>query len=101
MFNIFNKITSISVQELEDLLDQSIQLIDVRSAAEFQNGHIAQAINIPLQDIQTFQGKKEDKVYLICQSGARSRMATQFLNGQGYQAINVSGGMNQWQSHIE
>ena len=57
-------------------------------------------MNIPLQDMERFKGDKSKEVYIICQSDARSRMATQLLEQKGYDAINITGGMNQWSGPI-
>ncbi|MEY8445655.1 rhodanese-like domain-containing protein [Enterococcus ratti] len=93
---LFQTIKSISTTELKGKLHASIQLIDVRTPAEYQQGHIKQAKNIPLQQIMSFKGKQEEPVYLICQSGMRSKQASKILKKMGYEVINVRGGMNQW-----
>lgn len=68
----------------------------MRTPNEYRGGHIRQAKNVPLQRITSFKGDQEKPVYVICQSGMRSKQATKELNKMGYQAINVRGGMNQW-----
>ncbi|HJG22174.1 rhodanese-like domain-containing protein [Enterococcus durans] len=93
---LFQTIKSITIAELKGKLKSSIQLIDVRTPNEYRGGHIRQAKNIPLQRINSFKGDQTKPVYVICQSGMRSKQATKELNKMGYQAINVRGGMNQW-----
>ncbi len=93
---LFQTIQSISTSELKEKLSDSVQLIDVRTPGEYQGGHIRQAKNIPLQRITSFKGKPEKPVYVICQSGMRSKQASKELKKMGYQAVNVRGGMNQW-----
>lgn len=92
----FNKVESITVQQLKQKLNDDIHLIDVREPYEFEREHIQQAINIPLSALQQFNGDKDITYYIICKSGNRSKKATQFLNELGYKAINVTGGMNHW-----
>ncbi|KPJ22827.1 rhodanese-like domain-containing protein [Streptococcus phocae] len=88
---------SISTQELQELVKQKkIQLLDVRSKAEYQAGHIKQARHFPLNQIGTYKSPKGDPLYLICQSGMRSQKASRILNKMGYQTINVKGGMAAW-----
>jgi rhodanese-related sulfurtransferase len=63
-------------------------VVDVRSAGEFNSGHLPVAINIPLDEIETAlprQVKDKNQVLLLhCQSGMRSGMAKKKLNGMGY-----------------
>lgn len=93
----FNKINSISTDLLASRLKQAkIQLIDVREAHEFSAGHISGARNIPLGKIETFIPTKGAEIYLICQSGMRSRKAYKHLDKKGIKVINVAGGMSAW-----
>lgn len=100
MFRLFNRIPSITTAELEQRLSGTIVLLDVRTASEYKAGHIAKAKNIPLDKIGAYSGEKESPVYLICQSGARSKKAATILNKKGYHVINVRGGMSQWSGKI-
>lgn len=85
---------SITAAELEDILaKKKITLLDVREPNEYRGGHIKSARNFPLQDIHTYQGKKAEPVYVICQSGMRSKRAASVLSQKGYEAINIKGGM--------
>ena len=99
MFSLFNKIPSISTKELESKLAEKIVLLDVRTPAEYKSGHIYQAVNKPLDKMNTYQGK-EKEVYVICQSGMRSKKAAKTLKNKGYQVTNVKGGMSQWRGSI-
>lgn len=96
MFKLFQKIPSISTNELADKLEQSITLIDVRTPEEYRRGHIAKAVNYPLNKIDRYKGK-ENELYVICQSGMRSKQAAKVLKQKGYTVTNVQGGMNRWQ----
>ncbi|KAA7937874.1 rhodanese-like domain-containing protein [Vagococcus fluvialis] len=99
MFSLFNKIPSISTKELEDKLSEKIVLLDVRTQAEFKGGHIHQAISKPLDKMNTYNGKEKD-VYVICQSGMRSKKAAKTLKNKGYNVVNVRGGMSQWRGSV-
>lgn len=90
----FNRIPTISTDELEKKLPQKPQIIDVRESFEFQRGHIPGAKNVPLSKINNYTPK--DQVYVICQSGMRSKKAAKQLMRQGYDVINVRGGMSAW-----
>lgn len=91
--------TGITVEELHELITRPvpISIVDVRSRAEFNEYHLAGAINIPLDEIeghlQEIQGK--EPIYLICQTGKRSSRALKQLQAvlPGNQLYNIQGGM--------
>ncbi|MDW8726486.1 rhodanese-like domain-containing protein [Streptococcus suis] len=92
---------SLSLQDLLKVLeDKNTKLLDVREVDEFASGHIPEAINQPLSQIDQFKGDKNKHYLIICQSGMRSQRATDYLTSQGYQAVNVQGGMNAWTGDI-
>ena len=82
---------------------ENLDLIDVREVHEFQAGHAPGAKNLPLSTLE--QGYKELKpdheYHVICQGGARSASACQFLSAQGLTVTNVEGGMNAWPGDVE
>ena len=96
MFFLFTKIDSISTIELEQKLKENIQLIDVRTPGEFRRGHIKNAKNVPLNAIGQFTPITDETVYVICHSGARSKLAAKILKKKGYDVINIQGGMHAW-----
>ena len=76
------------------------QFIDVRTPEEYAAGHAYRARNIPLDTLTSNLDKleKNEPVYLICQSGRRSKQAAEILVESGFsQAISIEGGMNAWQ----
>ncbi len=96
-------LTEISVADLKVKLDanESLLLVDVRTPAEFtQDGHVAQATLIPLDQLTTRLGElpTDTPIYCICRSGNRSTTACDDLRTRGYTAINVSGGMIAWKA---
>ena len=52
--------------------------------------------NIPLNKIGQYREKHNSQIYVICQSGMRSKQATRILRKNGYDAVNISHGMNRW-----
>lgn len=91
---------TITVNSLKQLLKQSakIKLIDVREIDEFEAGHIKEAINIPLSELDKHVDKfnKEDDYIIICRSGNRSGTACDYLNQFEINTTNVQGGMIEW-----
>lgn len=73
-------------------------LLDVREPDEWAAGHAPQATHIPLGQLgnRANEVPQDQDVYVICRSGGRSGRATEALNGAGWQAINVAGGMQNW-----
>lgn len=81
--------------DMENLTgNDSVTLLDTRTKIEFDSGHIEGFINIPLDELRERLGKidKGKPVYVMCQSGLRSYIATRILEGRGYEAYNFAGG---------
>ena len=71
-------------------------VVDVRSPGEFASGHVAGSINLPLdsltQQAATVLPQRDLPMVLCCLSGARSGMAVQWLQAQGYSQVTNGGG---------
>ena len=90
-------ITAEEVQQLKK--DQKIQLVDVRTATEYNSGHIEGFENITLNSLEKNAAKiqKDAPVIIHCQSGVRGAMAYSILENLGYTNIlNYSGSINDW-----
>ncbi|MBE6970891.1 MAG: CoA-disulfide reductase [Ruminococcaceae bacterium] len=74
--------------------DGSVTLLDTRTAEEYSWGHIDGFQNIPVDELRERIGEIEfgKPVYVICQSGLRSYIATRILEGYGLEAYNFAGG---------
>ena len=74
--------------------DGSVTLLDTRTVGEFDGGHIDGFLNIPVDELRERLGKldKSKPVYVICQSGLRSYIASRILAGNGFECYNFSGG---------
>jgi phage shock protein E len=85
---MIKKSGQISAKDALDKLQNGALVIDVRTPGEFSSGHLASAINIPLDEIETALPKlakdKNQMLLLHCASGMRSGMAKSKLNGMGY-----------------
>ena len=75
---------------------ESLSVLDVREVEEFETLHLEGALNSPLSQLaDTYKQLDKDQLYyVICKSGMRSARACQFLAEQGYEVINVKGGMD-------
>ena len=76
--------------------NEQLSLVDVREVEEFQTLHLEGAQNLPLSQLADIYDQLDKDLlhYVICKSGMRSARACQFLVEQGYEVINVQGGMD-------
>ena len=74
--------------------DGSATLLDTRTEGEFSRGHIEGFRNIPVDELRQRIGEIEagKPVYVICQSGLRSYIASRILEEKGFEAYNFTGG---------
>lgn len=92
------KYENINYEDAQIILKNNKQavLLDVRSPQEYREGHLSNAINIPLYDIKQKIEKeipnKETALIIYCQTGNRSKTAADICSKKGYQNIyNLSG----------
>lgn len=89
------KVAQFHWNEVEKLkCDGSMTLIDVRTAEEFDSGHIKGFFNIPVDELREHIEEFDIKnpVYVVCQSGVRSYIACCILSQHGFECYNLSGG---------
>jgi rhodanese-related sulfurtransferase len=99
-FDLFKKkYQTVSPAKAQQAQSEGAMLIDVRESSEYRSGHAPGAKNISLQVIERRLGEipKERQIVVVCQSGMRSQRAADILSRNGYQVLNVSGGMIGWQ----
>jgi rhodanese-related sulfurtransferase len=88
VFFMMKKSGQISAKDALEKLKDGALVIDARSPGEFNSGHLAKAINIPVDEIEMALPKrvkdKKQVLLLHCQSGMRSGVAKQKLKGMGY-----------------
>lgn len=82
--------------------DRDVQRLDVRTVAEYSEGHIPGTININVLDdsfaaIADSVLQKDKPVALYCRSGKRSKKAAAILSSKGYQVYELDKGFNAWQ----
>ena len=85
----------------ELIADSSVVVLDVRTADEFGEGHLAGAINIDVKQSDFLQKAvsllpKVKTIAVYCRSGRRSANACERLSGEGYKAVNLKGGIMAW-----
>lgn len=92
-----------NVKDFDTLIqDEGIQRLDVRTLAEYSEGHIAKTININVMD-DSFSSmadsllQKDRPVAVYCRSGKRSKKAAAILSKKGYKVFELDKGFNSWQ----
>lgn len=78
------------------------QLLDVRQPKEYEAGHLAGAILIPLKELpeRLAELEKEKPVIVYCAVGGRSKAAAQLLSGKDFASVySMAGGIKAWQGH--
>ena len=84
-----------ALREREDVI-----LLDTRTPFEYIRGRADEFINIPLDDLRERVGEldRSKKIYVMCQSGLRSYLATRILMQNGFDAYNFAGGFRLYSS---
>ena len=90
---------SASIPEVSiDQVPADAVLLDVREDDEWAAGHAPGAVHVPMTALADRLDDLPDgsPVYVICRSGGRSARVTAYLNQQGWDSVNVAGGMGAW-----
>ncbi|PYZ92953.1 rhodanese [Salipaludibacillus keqinensis] len=94
-----------SANQIEEklLANEELNVIDVRETEEVATGKIPGAVNIPLSliEFRMHELDKSKEYTMVCRSGSRSGLATQFLQSHGFQVVNMTGGMMEWDGAVE
>jgi rhodanese-related sulfurtransferase len=99
-----NRVRQAAVDEVPSTLDtdgsggEAVVLLDVREDDEWQLGHAPGARHIPMGEVPARLDEipTDAELYVICHGGGRSQRVADYLVRNGYQPVNVSGGMAAW-----
>ena len=88
--------------DFKELMKNGAQIIDVRTKAEYQQGHVKGSINIPLNNLSNHYSKlKKDKpIITCCASGMRSAQGKNILKSNGFTEVHNGGGWMSLQNKI-
>ncbi|MDR3765756.1 MAG: rhodanese-like domain-containing protein [Butyricicoccus sp.] len=98
---------SISQEEAKNMMDnQTVIILDVREASEYNSGHIPNAILLPVGSITADTAAEvipelDSTVLVYCRSGNRSKKASAALAKLGYTNVLEFGGINTWEYEVE
>ena len=98
---------SVDVETFAQVIeDTTVVRLDVRTANEYAQGHIPDALLIDVTQANFVQKAeqllpKDKTIALYCRSGRRSKTAAEQLANQGYQVIELNTGFNSWKGKVE
>lgn len=93
----------IGTAELLQLQGGGATVVDVRTPSEFEGGHIASAVNVPLDQLQRVSATwdKQKAVVVYCATGARSADAAAYLESHGFREVHdLAGGAAAWTGEL-
>jgi rhodanese-related sulfurtransferase len=89
-------VPSIPPAEAADRAAEGWMLLDVRTDGEWAEGRIPGSVHVPMDQLTERLAEVADRVVCVCAVGARSARVAQFLSAQGYEAVNLDGGIYAW-----
>ena len=96
------QIPQMSVEDYVALPEGSVVLLDVREPEEWEDGHALEAVHVPMNSVPSTLAHApgpitpDTRVVVTCKAGGRSAQVTAWLVQQGYDAVNLEGGMLAW-----
>ncbi|GAB2693654.1 rhodanese-like domain-containing protein [Thalassiella azotivora] len=93
------EVPTVTVDDVPSDLHETL-VVDVREDDEWRAGHVEGSVHIPLGQLvqRVTELPRDREVLVICRSGNRSGQAVAWLNENGYETVNVAGGVGAWQS---
>lgn len=95
---------AITPQEVAQQLQQGkkLNLLDVREPAEWNEGHVEGARHIPVGQLieRLDELDPAQEIIVMCRSGNRSGLACELLHEKGFKVVNMTGGLNEWNSDL-
>ncbi len=92
-------VPTVAISGVPDPLPDGLAVVDVREPVEWQHGHIAGAIHIPLGELS---GRLDElpagQTLVVCKVGGRSAQAVMWLAQQGRDVVNLDGGLLDWEA---
>jgi rhodanese-related sulfurtransferase len=90
-------IPTAAVDGVPNPLPEGLVVLDVREDDEWRAGRLEGSVHIPLRELgERFTELPSGQVLVVCRSGHRSAHATAYLNDQGFDAVNLAGGLVAW-----
>jgi rhodanese-related sulfurtransferase len=92
-------VPTVAIEQVPDPLPVGLHVLDVREEAEWRYGHIDGATHIPLAELPArLSSLPAEQTLVVCRIGGRSARAVAYLLQQGHDAVNLDGGMVDWEA---
>jgi rhodanese-related sulfurtransferase len=90
---------SVAATDVAELLRAGAVLLDVREDDEWADGHAPDAVHLPMSRLNERAAElpKDRLIVCVCHIGGRSARVAEALNGAGWDAVNLVGGMEAWE----
>ena len=90
-------VPTVAVSGLPDPLPAEVAVLDVREDVEWAYGHIDGAVHVPLGELtRRLDEVPAGRLLVVCKVGSRSAQAVAYLASLGHDAVNLDGGMVDW-----
>lgn len=96
------QVPEMTVEDYVALPAGAVVLLDVREPEEWEDGHAAEAVHVPMNSVPATVAHDpgpltpETRIVVTCKAGGRSAQVTAWLNQNGFDAVNLEGGMLAW-----
>ena len=92
-------IPTVAISGVPDPLPEGLTVLDVREPVEWQHGHIEGALHVPMNDLpDRLDEVGGGQTLVVCKVGGRSGQVVAWLAQQGYDVVNLDGGMLEWEA---
>jgi rhodanese-related sulfurtransferase len=96
---VANQVKDVDPTEARALIDAGWRVIDVRTDAEWADGHLAGSHHVPMdQVVEEIGAHLDHPLLVVCASGGRSARVAQYLAAQGAETANLDGGLHGWEA---
>ena len=91
---------AVTVDQLPDPLPEELTVLDVREPIEWHHGHVEGSVHVPMTEIPARLGElpADSRVLVVCKVGGRSARVVQYLVAHGIDAVNLDGGLVEWEA---
>ena len=97
-----SQIPTVAVTGVPDPLPEGLVVLDVREQVEWDHGHIEGALHVPLRELPDrlagLSALTDTQTLVVCKVGGRSGQAVGWLVQQGFDVVNLDGGMLDWEA---
>ena len=92
-----SEIATVSIDAVPNPLPEELSVLDVREDVEWEHGHIDGAVHIPMNEVpERLDEIGGGQTLVVCKVGGRSGQVVAWLAEQGYDVVNLDGGMLDW-----